>query len=515
MKINSLTIKDYKCLNNVTINFDERATILLGENGSGKSSIIEAICKIFVELEGHTRSSFDKMKYKIDYICNGHNIVVDYLSKEIKVKIDGEKRTLKALREKGERDFSPYLPQKIITYYSGIENKLENIVNKSLRFYKMRLTQSVNDVKKYSSATSTRRFYTIEHRLAGILLFSILADDNCEEKRILKDFIGLNGDVVLNLIVNEKNQTPKNKNLNLNIDADVDFEKQMFFKLAARIDEDIAKILRRKWIKNWFHKQALLFKISTKDFNGIDKFRIYHFFETVLDYYYGFDYGFFVDFKGTNVLYQDLSEGQRQLISVISMIAVFNQRDSLILLDEPDTHLNAKWKHDYWEMLRDVTCQATDSQVLLATHDPLMVNGVKKEEVRLFEQDAKGNTKIYIPLEDTFGMGVDGILQSEYYGLLYTVDKSTQEKIDRRRELLIKKENGELSREELLEYKGLTEILERTFFTKNMPSDNYYDDFLVALQKIEGTKPKKQLTVEEVRERNNMILQIVKDLIEK
>lgn len=515
MKINSLTIKDYKCLNNVTINFDERATILLGENGSGKSSIIEAICKIFVELEGHSRSSFDKMKYKIDYICNGHNIVVDYLSKEIKVKIDGKKSTLKFLREKGEREFSPYLPQKIITYYSGIENKLENIVNKSLRFYKMRLTQSVNDVKKYSSATSTRRFYTIEHRLTGILLFSILADDNCEEKRILKDFIGLNGDVVLNLIVNEKNQIPKNKNLNLNIDADVDFEKQMFFKLAARIDEDIAKILRRKWIKNWFHKQALLFKISTKDFNGIDKFRIYHFFETVLDYYYGFDYGFFVDFKGANVLYQDLSEGQRQLISVISMIAVFNQRDSLILLDEPDTHLNAKWKHAYWEMLRDVTCQATDSQVLLATHDPLMVNGIKKEEVRLFEQDDKGNTKIYIPLEDTFGMGIDGILQSEYYGLLYTVDKSTQEKINEKHNLMVKQKQGTLTRDEKERLIELTTELENLIFARNIPTDNYYDEYVAAMHKIYSERPKTKLTADDIAERNAKAEEILRGLLVK
>lgn len=511
MKINSLTIKKYNCLNNVAIDFSERATILLGENGSGKSSFIEAICQIFSDLEHRRHLKLIDFDYAINYDCNGHNINIVSIADELKVKIDGKKSDRKELIKKDNRDYSPYLPQKIITYTSGVGTNLEEIVEDSFRRYKSQLTRSINDVEKYSTATSVRRFYTIDHKLAGLLLFAVLSDENCQEKALLKKLMGLNGDLVLNLMIREKNLSKTNKNFNLQNEAD-DFDRQLFFKVATRIDEEIAKIIYKLWIKNWVRKDGLFFKLRSKDFRKIDKFRLYHFFETILNYY-EFAYGFMVDYKGKAVSYKKLSEGQRQLISVISMIAIFNQRDSLILLDEPDTHLNAKWKRDYWELLRDVASYSTDSQVLLSTHDPLMVNGIKKEEVRLFELNNRGNTRVYIPLEDTFGMGIDGILQSEYYGLLYTVDKSTQEKIDRRRELLIKKENGELSREELLEYKGLTEILERTFFTKNMPADNYYDDFLMALQKIETSKPKKQLTVEEVRERNNMILQIVKDLI--
>ena len=67
MKINSLTIKKYNCLNNVTVNFSERATILLGENGSGKSSFIEAICQIFSDLEHRRHLKLIDFDYEINY----------------------------------------------------------------------------------------------------------------------------------------------------------------------------------------------------------------------------------------------------------------------------------------------------------------------------------------------------------------------------------------------------------------------------------------------------------------
>ena len=142
-----------------------------------------------------------------------------------------------------------------------------------------------------------------------------------------------------------------------------------------------------------------------------------------------------------------------------------------------------------------------------------MVNGVKKEEVRLFEQDAKGNTKIYIPLEDTFGMGVDGILQSEYYGLDNSYDKLTAQKYQKRAELFSKLIKGELDEAGQEELYCLVEQL------GGMPSmyntiDFLYDDFMCEYRKSRYYNQEKY-TIEDIRARREFIKKLIEALFEK
>ena len=47
MQINSLYIYDFKLLKDFTINFSKDVSILIGINGSGKSSILECLAQIY------------------------------------------------------------------------------------------------------------------------------------------------------------------------------------------------------------------------------------------------------------------------------------------------------------------------------------------------------------------------------------------------------------------------------------------------------------------------------------
>jgi predicted ATP-dependent endonuclease of OLD family len=42
MKIESLRIENYRCFSDLLINFDARLTVLLGVNGSGKTTVLDA-----------------------------------------------------------------------------------------------------------------------------------------------------------------------------------------------------------------------------------------------------------------------------------------------------------------------------------------------------------------------------------------------------------------------------------------------------------------------------------------
>jgi ABC-type multidrug transport system ATPase subunit len=109
--------------------------------------------------------------------------------------------------------------------------------------------------------------------------------------------------------------------------------------------------------------------------------------------------------------------------------------ESLFLLDEPDTHLNPAWSVQYRRFLDVFGGLGDRSQVLMATHDPLVVSALKREEVRILERGEEGQVHAIRPLEDPQGMGVGNLLTSDVYGLRAQLDIVTLEKIEEKRNL--------------------------------------------------------------------------------
>ena len=79
MQLVSLWVKDFKNLKDFTINFEnqENLSIIIGNNGSGKSNILEAISAIFAELYG-SASHIDNYNLKYNQVCvfNAIQIIV-------------------------------------------------------------------------------------------------------------------------------------------------------------------------------------------------------------------------------------------------------------------------------------------------------------------------------------------------------------------------------------------------------------------------------------------------------
>jgi len=50
---------------------------------------------------------------------------------------------------------------------------------------------------------------------------------------------------------------------------------------------------------------------------------------------------------------EELSEGEKQLLCVVGGLKLSYQNECLVLLDEPDTHLNPTWSWEYDSLLRD------------------------------------------------------------------------------------------------------------------------------------------------------------------
>ena len=130
-----------------------------------------------------------------------------------------------------------------------------------------------------------------------------------------------------------------------------------------------------------------------------------------------------------------------------------------MLLDEPDTHLNPAWSWEYISLLRDALQkkQQVSSTVALATHDPVLISGLQREQV-LIARIIDGRLFYGQPHRNPRGQGVANVLTSEYFGLPSSLDKHTQDLLDERLTLAAKA--GPLTGEERARMKEINDQLD-------------------------------------------------------
>ena len=100
------------------------------------------------------------------------------------------------------------------------------------------------------------------------------------------------------------------------------------------------------------------------------------------------------------VTFNDLSEGELQFLTVLGLMRITRQDHCLFLLDEPDTHLNPLWKLRYFDDIENVIRQdendvlAGDSQIIITTHDPVMIGSLRREQVRILRRHQTASASV-------------------------------------------------------------------------------------------------------------------------
>ena len=123
-----------------------------------------------------------------------------------------------------------------------------------------------------------------------------------------------------------------------------------------------------------------------------------------------------------SLTFRELSEGEQQMLTVLGLLRFTKEDESLFLLDEPDTHLNPAWSVNYLDHLRGVVGEEPSSQIIMTTHDPLVISGLGSNDVRILELDREnGEIRVVPPEEAPFGMGYADILTSDIFKLRSTV----------------------------------------------------------------------------------------------
>jgi ABC-type multidrug transport system ATPase subunit len=115
------------------------------------------------------------------------------------------------------------------------------------------------------------------------------------------------------------------------------------------------------------------------------------------------------------VPFHEISDGEKQLLSVLGMMRFAAHDDSLFLLDEPDTHLNPSWKWSYLSLIKQVAGRNSNCHVVLTSHDPLTIAGLEQSQVQILFLDKDGNIRAEKPSVDPKGLGVSGVLRQVFF----------------------------------------------------------------------------------------------------
>ncbi|WP_413933368.1 AAA family ATPase [Nitrospira sp. BLG_1] len=225
------------------------------------------------------------------------------------------------------------------------------------------------------------------------------------------------------------------------------------------------------------------------------------------------------DENGGKVSFTQLSEGELQMLTVLGLMRITREDHCLFLLDEPDTHLNPIWKLRYFDDIEGVLGSGGDSiahgesQVLITTHDPMMIGSLRREQVHILRTEG-GKSVVEIPDEHPQGMGVAGLLKSEMFGLPSTLDAPTLRELQERNELLAKKAKQGLTEAEESRLAHLRKHLEDLGFSREY-RDPLYQLFIQKMYEARSQPLNKLFTEDELREQEALAKAIVTKLVKQ
>ena len=481
MKLDWLKLPAYRNLKGFQIDFDETqpTTVLLGRNGTGKSNLLEAIVEIFRDLEHGDASAFS---YSMQYICRAQRILVECDPTQavpVKINVNGKKVTYADFQRKKD----VYLPTYVFAYYSGWSSRLERLFNSTTRQHYGAVLKSTN------KQLPLRRMFFCRREYSQLVLLAFFLSKDGRAKQFLKEYLHI-ADFDSALFVLKRPWWGKTQRSDTIADARYWGARGAFTQFldelwrhalapvrrSEAVERDVRRQLERTERQYLFIKDSeTLASLSGKDRNSTT---LFGYLESL----------FLCDLidevrvtvrrtNGERVKFTQLSEGEQQLLTVLGLLLFTQHDEALYLLDEPDTHLNPVWTYDYLRLLQE-NIRAEKGQLVVATHNPLMIGSLHKNQVRvLIEENESVSAKE--PDYDPIGVGVEGLLKSELYGLRSTLAPEVLAKIDRHYLLLGKEKRSDQEEIDLIE---LGRQLNDLGVARTHPNP-YFEQFAVAMAK--------------------------------
>lgn len=396
MQINSLYIYDYKLLKDFNITFSKDVSILIGINGSGKSSILECVAQIFSDAYLQEKSKFGfKLEYELrleeilEQTSTTSEFKIDYIKVEIFAKNKDEKLLYKVYTgndvlvketdiEKKFGSLEKILPSNIVIYYSG----LADIMKKICLPHDEKLSVNFRE----GNTNLHRPFFYFEPPLFNLMLITLLSYEYGDIPQFLSDRAKIQG--VQSIQINLKKPTWGKGKINEwwgakgEVKTFLDYLDSIGSPLIIETG-NTGKSNGNVVIEAWQNEaliitiigQEKLFEIREHFVEERTLFKILN--TLLID---GFQpevkFSFVQEDNSNHHSFNVLSEGEQQAIIIRGLIELVNNENTLFLFDEPDTYLHPSWQRNFIESINDLSKNAeySNSQFLITTHSPQLLS---------------------------------------------------------------------------------------------------------------------------------------------
>jgi predicted ATP-binding protein involved in virulence len=385
MKIRSLTLKHIGVFENETIAFPEKEEkdkaeihILTGQNGTGKTTILQALASGMSKVERH--KTFPRnLRYNLGIYLN------DFEKSFSKKIVSPEQNNSSALIH--------FLEDSWVEILNENKYKIENISNKY---------NSIRDIAQGSNEEILKRYY--ENRINETFDFSAFAYSN------------------YNLVHHEENIS-LNENQEYNpLESALDFTKNY-----TKNDYSL-----NKWLALNSSKRALA--REKEDNKSIERFDrniqniqriIYEIIDKPIKFEVVYEAGIKIvaNIEGKKLDFDLLPDGLRSLISWIgdllmrmdalkweNDLPVF-EREFILFLDEIEVHLHPSWQR---KVLPVVQKLFKNAQIFITTHSPFIVNSIDGAYIYELKLDAEGKCMADKPTISSTSKPIDEVLNEVY-----------------------------------------------------------------------------------------------------
>lgn len=390
MKLKKLKIKKYKNLIDFEANFEfgQGLSIFIGNNGSGKSNVLEAISGIFAN--AYSAKVIHKFVYSLTYEIKGKEVKLEQTVYRRQYFVDGKVVAIKELAALG------LLPTNVIALYSGEDKRWWH------NYYEPFYFKFTRDINAGTGNNLSPKMYYINKYYWDIALLSLIYSTAEDDKQFLRETIGRDTvDHILlfysqNVERNCKSELLKSFLQSVNLfsehskgpDGEPMYlyamtKENIFDTYGVRVFEDFAAL------KNFYmFVDAKFLNSKPEEFNYYEK----QLFDYFVQAYMPKDKKVI---KNIELIYngfsaKDLSEGEKKLILIRSVLSFVADENSLILFDEPDANIHEGRKQQLYNLFSEY-CKF-DRQMIVTTHSPILAQLAKEKELLMLELDEGKST---------------------------------------------------------------------------------------------------------------------------
>ena len=393
MKIKTLYIKKFKGLSDFSIDFNDNVTVIIGENGTGKTTILETIYNMLkVGKPPHTNSHGTDTIFMKKY----PNIFDDesFHGSKALLSVDKEMESIEKLSKRNSESLVNIVKHKVL---------------------------ELDIVKTAQSQLSCKGDW---HMLRLISLY--LEDENEVEPHVL----------YLPTEINFTKYKPENIK-----------KTEQSLGFGVILNSETISIELKDFLVYQHYKD-----LEDKDTGGagtrIEKYKdLFNSF---------FEDKEFIGIKDLEPLFKtktgethsvdELSSGEKQIFFRAGSILEYNVQNSIILLDEPEISMHPEWQQKILAFYKKV---AGNNQLIIATHSPHIISSCKRDEVRVLEKE-NGRVKVKENIDNTYGHTIDQLLLS-IFNINSVRDINVQQSLDRLKELYVSGEKIDDSQKNELE----------------------------------------------------------------